>query len=147
MPTHAEKRVLPYSKEQLFNLVAQVDKYPEFLPWCLGCRVKSRTDEEVVADMIIGFKVFREGFTSRVHLNKPDRVDVKYENGPFKYLDNHFGINEITAYGSISYKELSQSIEDKQMKNGEYKALEKVVDQVTDRLDTTIDRLRSVLEA
>lgn len=95
MPTHAEKRVLPYSKEQLFDLVAQVDRYPEFLPWCLGCRVKSRTDDEVVADMIIGFKVFREGFTSRVHLNKPDRVDVAYENGPFKYLDNHWIFNDM----------------------------------------------------
>lgn len=95
MPTHAEKRVLPYSKEQLFELVAQVDKYPEFLPWCLGCRVKSRTEEQVVADMIIGFKVFREGFTSRVHLNKPDRVDVAYENGPFKYLDNHWIFNDM----------------------------------------------------
>lgn len=59
MPTHAEKRVLPYSKEQLFDLVAQVERYPEFLPWCLGCRVKSRTEEQVVADMVIGFKVFR----------------------------------------------------------------------------------------
>lgn len=95
MPTHAEKRVLPYSKEQLFDLVAQVDKYPEFLPWCLGCRVKSRTDDQVVADMVIGFKVFREGFTSRVQLNKPDRVDVKYENGPFKYLDNHWIFNDM----------------------------------------------------
>ncbi len=95
MPTHAEKRVLPYTKEQLFDLVAQVDRYPEFLPWCLGCRVKSRTDEEVVADMVIGFKVFREGFTSRVHLNKPDRVDVAYENGPFKYLDNHWIFNDM----------------------------------------------------
>lgn len=95
MPTHAEKRVLPYSKEQLFDLVAQVDRYPEFLPWCLGCRVKSRTEEQVVADMVIGFKVFREGFTSRVHLKKPDRVDVAYENGPFKYLDNHWIFNDM----------------------------------------------------
>ena len=95
MPTHAEKRILPYTKEQLFDLVAQVERYPEFLPWCLGCRVKSRTDEQIVADMIIGFKVFREGFTSRVNLNKPDRVDVKYENGPFKYLDNHWIFNDM----------------------------------------------------
>ena len=95
MPTHAEKRVLPYTKQQLFDLGAQVDRYPEFLPWCLGCRVKSRTDEQVVADMVIGFKVFREGFTSRVHLNKPDRVDVAYENGPFKYLDNHWIFNDM----------------------------------------------------
>ncbi len=95
MPTHAEKRVLPYSKEQLFDLVAQVERYPEFLPWCLGCRVKSRTEEQVVADMVGGFKVFREGFTSRVHLNRPDRVDVAYENGPFKYLDNHWIFNDM----------------------------------------------------
>lgn len=95
MPTHAEKRVLPYTKEQLFDLVAQVDRYPEFLPWCLGCRVKSCTEEQVVADMVIGFKVFREGFTSRVLLDKPDRIDVSYENGPFKYLDNHWIFNDM----------------------------------------------------
>lgn len=90
MPTHAEKRVLPYSREQLFDLVIDVEKYPEFLPWCLGCRVRKREEHLVVADMIIGFKVFRESFTSRVSHQRPERIDVTYTDGPFKYLNNHW---------------------------------------------------------
>ena len=90
MPTHAEKRVLPYSPEQMFNLVADVGKYPEFLPWCVAARVKSRTETESVADLTIGFGPFRESFTSRVQLARPHEVSVKYENGPFRYLNNQW---------------------------------------------------------
>jgi len=90
MPTHAEKRVLPYTREQLFDLVIDVDRYPEFLPWCIGCRVRKREEGLVVADMIIGFKVFREGFTSKVSHSRPERIDVTYTDGPFKYLNNHW---------------------------------------------------------
>lgn len=95
MPTHAEKRVLPYTPEQLFDLVIDVEKYPDFLPWCLGCRIKKREEGLVVADMIIGFKVFREGFTSRVAHQRPHRIDVSYADGPFKYLDNHWIFNDL----------------------------------------------------
>ena len=95
MPTHAEKRVLPYSREQLFELVLDVEKYPEFLPWCLGCRVRKSTETHVVADTIIGFKVFRESFTSRITHDRPNRIDVSYENGPFKYLNNHWIFNDL----------------------------------------------------
>lgn len=95
MPTHAEKRVLPFSKEQLFDLVIDVEKYPEFLPWCLGCRIRKREEGLVVADMIIGFKVFRESFTSRVTHVRPNRIDVTYTDGPFKYLNNHWVFNEM----------------------------------------------------
>ncbi|MEX2311531.1 MAG: type II toxin-antitoxin system RatA family toxin [Rhodospirillales bacterium] len=95
MPTHAEKRILPYTPEQLFDLVIEVEKYPEFLPWCLGCRVRKREEGLVVADMIIGFKVFREGFTSHVSHNRPHRIDVKYTDGPFKYLNNHWIFNRL----------------------------------------------------
>ncbi len=95
MPTHAEKRVLPYTREQLFDLVIDVEKYPDFLPWCMGCRVKKREEGLVVADMIIGFKVFREGFTSRVEHSRPGRIDVSYEDGPFKYLNNHWVFNDM----------------------------------------------------
>jgi len=90
MPTHAEKRVLPYTPQQLFELVADVEKYPEFLPWCIGLRIREKQDDLVVADMIIGYKMFRERFTSRVEINRPDRINVKYAEGPFKYLDNHW---------------------------------------------------------
>jgi len=95
MPTHAEKRILPYTQAQLFDLVLDVEKYPEFLPWCIGCRVRKREEALVVADMIIGFKVFREGFTSRVSYQRPHRIDVKYTDGPFKYLNNHWIFNDL----------------------------------------------------
>jgi coenzyme Q-binding protein COQ10 len=91
MPTHAEKRELPYRPEQLFDLVADIERYPEFLPWCVGARVRSREEDLVVADLIIGFKMVRERFTSRVKLDRPNlRIDVAYTEGPFRYLSNHW---------------------------------------------------------
>jgi coenzyme Q-binding protein COQ10 len=90
MPTHAERKFLPYSPEQMFDLVADVGKYPQFLPWCVGSRVRRQTEEELVADLTIGFGPFRESFTSRVALDRPERVRVTYENGPFRYLNNQW---------------------------------------------------------
>ncbi len=91
MPTHAEKRVLSYSPQQLFDLVADVERYPEFLPWCVATRMREREDDHLVADMVIGFKMFRERFTTHVRLDPAGkRIDVAYEEGPFKYLDNHW---------------------------------------------------------
>ena len=90
MPTHAERKVLPYSAEQMFDLVADVGKYPQFLPWCAGARVKSQTDTLLIADLTIGFGPFRESFTSRVDLDRPHQVNVKYEHGPFRYLNNRW---------------------------------------------------------
>ena len=90
MPTHAEKRVVPYRPEQLFDLVADVAKYPQFLPWCVGARIRSQTEKELIADLTIGFGPFRESFTSRVTLERPHRVKVRYEKGPFRYLNNEW---------------------------------------------------------
>lgn len=91
MPTHAEKRVLPYRPDQLYDLVANVQDYPQFLPWCLGARIRERSATLLVADLIIGFKMFREKFTSRVTLDPmKQRIDVAYTDGPFKYLQNHW---------------------------------------------------------
>jgi coenzyme Q-binding protein COQ10 len=90
VPTHAEKKRLPYTPAEMFDLVADIEKYPEFLPWCVGTRIRSREGSLVVADMIIGYKMFRESFTSRVTLSKPDRIDVEYSDGPFRYLHNHW---------------------------------------------------------
>ncbi|WP_160000609.1 type II toxin-antitoxin system RatA family toxin [Roseomonas sp. 18066] len=88
MPTHAEKRILRYTPEQMFALVADVRRYPEFLPWCVGARVITQTETELTADLTIGFKMFRETFRSRVILDRPHEVRVSYENGPFRYLNN-----------------------------------------------------------
>jgi coenzyme Q-binding protein COQ10 len=90
VPTHAEKKFLPYTPTELFDLVADIERYPEFLPWCVGTRIRSREGNVVVADMIIGYKAFRERFTSRVTLARPARIDVAYSEGPFKYLTNHW---------------------------------------------------------
>jgi coenzyme Q-binding protein COQ10 len=88
MPTHAETKLVPYSPDQLFELVADVGKYPRFLPWCVGARVRSQTPVELVADLTIGFGPFRESFTSRVELERLRQIRVRYENGPFRYLKN-----------------------------------------------------------
>ncbi|MPY68490.1 MAG: type II toxin-antitoxin system RatA family toxin [Alphaproteobacteria bacterium] len=90
MPTHAEQRFLAYSQDKLFALVADVERYPEFLPWCIGCRVTRRDGSVIWADLIVGFKMIREQFTSKVTLMAPDRIDVEYQKGPFKYLNNHW---------------------------------------------------------
>ncbi|MFT8417338.1 MAG: type II toxin-antitoxin system RatA family toxin [Acetobacter sp.] len=88
MPKHAETRVLPYRPEQIFDLVADVAHYPAFLPWCVAARLRTRTETELVADLTIGFGPFRESFTSRVTLERPKTITVRYERGPFRYLRN-----------------------------------------------------------
>jgi len=91
MPTHAEKRVLPYTPDQLFRLVADVERYPEFLPWAVAARIRRREGNVILADLVIGFKMVRERFTSKVTLDEPNRrIDVEYAEGPFHYLNNHW---------------------------------------------------------
>ena len=83
-----ETRRLPYSCEEMFDLVADVGRYGEFLPWVVATRVRSDSDGEMVADMLVGFKALREKFTSRVVKHRPDRLEVIYVDGPLKDLDN-----------------------------------------------------------
>ncbi len=90
MPTHAEQRAMPYSCEQMYDLVAGVDKYPEFLPWCLASRITRREGNVFYADLIIGYKMIREKFGSRVTALRPDHVHVEYLSGPMKHLSNHW---------------------------------------------------------
>jgi coenzyme Q-binding protein COQ10 len=97
MSTYTEERFLPYTPTQLFELVAAVDRYPEFLPWCLAARIRSAEKLQgtsnkalMVADLVIGFRMFRERYTSRVILQPPQRIDVIYVEGPFRYLNNHW---------------------------------------------------------
>ncbi len=91
MPIHAEQRFLPYTPEQMFDMVADVERYPEFLPWCVGARVKTRDGDVITADMMIGFRMIRERFTSQATFDRPGRIDVEYKDGPFKYLTNRWG--------------------------------------------------------
>jgi len=100
MPTHAEKRQMPHSAQQMYDLIADIGSYPEFLPWCAAARERGRStqgDTEVIeADLVISFKVFRERFGSRVTLRpKESRIDVEYLDGPFKYLNNHWSFTQL----------------------------------------------------
>ena len=88
MPVHTEKHVLPYTPGQVFDLVADVERYPEFLPWCVACRKTDTFDNGFEADLTIGFKMVREQFTSRVTLEKPGYIKVGYKKGPFRHLSN-----------------------------------------------------------
>ena len=98
MPTHAETKILPHRPDQMFDLVADVGRYPEFLPWCVAARVRSRTDTLLVADLIIGFKGVRESFTSRVTLDREAMtIDVLYQDGPFKYLNNNWKFKNLES--------------------------------------------------
>lgn len=90
MPTHAEKKILPYTQQQMFDLVAGVEKYPEFLPWCIAARITRREGNAFYADLIIGYKLMREKFTSKVTVQKPDHIHVEYLKGPMKHLSNHW---------------------------------------------------------
>lgn len=104
MPTHQEKRVLPYSAQQMYDLVADVARYPEFLPWCAAARIRSRVpeaDKEVMlADLVIAFKVFRERFGSRVVLDPEAlHVDTEYLDGPFKYLKSWWQFRDLEEGG------------------------------------------------
>ena len=88
MPAIRETRHLPYTAVQMFELVADVGKYPEFLPWVVATRVRDKTDKGMEADMLVGFKAIREKFTSHVELDAPKSVRVHYVDGPLRDLDN-----------------------------------------------------------
>lgn len=101
MPTHAEKRHLPYSQRELFDLVAGVERYPEFLPWCTATRITRHDGATFHADLVVQFKMFRERFSSRVTLHPHHLIDVVYINGPFRYLNNHWRFIEADDGGCI----------------------------------------------
>jgi coenzyme Q-binding protein COQ10 len=104
MPTHAERRVLPHTPQQLYDLVADVERYPEFLPWCVAARIKTREERRLLADLVIGYKMVRERFTSDVKLSPEAlRIDVAYTEGPFKYLNNHWIFNPVEGGTEIDF--------------------------------------------
>lgn len=95
MPTHAERRSMPYTPQQMFDLVAGVDQYPKFLPWCVASRITKREGSVFYADLIIGYKMVRESFTSRVSLIPaagavPGEIRVEYMKGPMRHLNNRW---------------------------------------------------------
>ncbi len=106
MTSRRTRTEVPYSASQMYDLVADVERYPEFLPWCAGLRVvkKDITNGHgaLTADMLVAYKVFREKFRSHVNLNKSDyRIEVEYADGPFRHLQNLWRFEDQAQSGSI----------------------------------------------
>jgi len=101
MPSLHESRRLAYTPEQLFDLVADVGRYPEFLPWVLAARVGERAPTHLSAEMVVGFQFVRERFTSRVTLDRPNAVLVDYVDGPLKYLRNEWRFRPAEGSGTV----------------------------------------------
>lgn len=108
MPKHSETRKLPYTAQQMYDLVADVANYPKFLPWTAAARIRSREqvgDHEVMlADLVISFKVFREKFGSKVTLYPDDmRIDTEYLDGPFHHLISNWGFKDLDGGCEVSF--------------------------------------------
>jgi coenzyme Q-binding protein COQ10 len=104
MPSHHEQRFLPYSQTQLFDLVADIEQYPAFLPWCKAARITVRTPDSVTADLIIGYKMFQEKFTSVVSLDRPKAITVNYRSGPLSHLQNKWEFNPAKGGCELSFQ-------------------------------------------
>lgn len=108
MPTHSETRPLPYTAQQMYDLVADVGSYPKFLPWCAAARVRKVTpvgeSEVMEADLVISFKVFRERFGSRVVLwPEQKKIDTEYIDGPFKFMKSNWSFRETETGCDVSF--------------------------------------------
>jgi coenzyme Q-binding protein COQ10 len=101
MPHHHERRSLPHSAAQMYDLVADVRRYPEFLPWVSAIRVRKDNETEMLADMVVGFKSLRETFTSRVVKTPKSGIVVDYLDGPMKHLHNSWRFEDAISGGSI----------------------------------------------
>ena len=104
MPVHNETKFLPYTPEQVFDVVADVERYPEFLPWCVACRITSRDNpNRFTADLIVGFKMVREQFTSLVELWRPQSIRVTYLKGPFQRLTNTWDFRAVPGGTEVKF--------------------------------------------
>lgn len=102
MRTHQETVISPYTTEQIYALVADIEKYPEFIPWCVGARVIERTPEWVIADLLVGFKGVSETYRSKVHL-KENEIDIEYLKGPFSHLENNWKFKKVEQGCEIDF--------------------------------------------
>ena len=108
MPNHVETKTLPYTAQQMYDLVADVAAYPKFLPWCTAARIRSRTPEGdaelMLADLVISFKVFRERFGSKVLLHPREMsIDTEYLDGPFKFLKSTWDFKDVEGGCDVSF--------------------------------------------
>lgn len=108
MPTHSETKKLPYTASQMYDLVADVEKYPEFIPWTAAARIRETRDEGdktvMLADLVISFKVFRERFGSRVTLHPEEKkIDTEYLDGPFRHMVSNWAFRDVDGGCEVDF--------------------------------------------
>ena len=103
MPRHAEQTTLPYSAEELYGVVADIKDYPAFVPWCSGARIRREEPHEIIADLVIGFGLFHESFTSQVSLERPKRILVRAIEGPLEHLTNSWAFKSLGAKTHVDF--------------------------------------------
>lgn len=150
MTRHAESRDLPYSAEQMYALVADVESYPEFLPWTTGARVRERRavagGEEMLADLVVSFKVFRERYTSRVVLMPPAeggvaKIDVAAIDGPFEKLETNYTFTPKPDGGCAMGLDVDFSFRSKLMQRAAGMAFELALRRVTKAFEERAARI------
>jgi len=106
MHKYSDTKLLPYSTEQLFDLVIDIEKYPQFLPWCRAARILERHEDYLVAELIISFKHISESYVSKVTFKRPKSqtddgfINVDLVRGPFSHLENHWQFKPTAESGS-----------------------------------------------
>src|SRR3954463_1531226 len=103
MPRHTEKRFLPYTPAQLFDLVADVGRYQEFLPWVAATRIRANSETEMLADLVVGFGALKETFTSKVRKSRPGKIVIDYVEGPLKYLHNSWTFEAVPGGSEVDF--------------------------------------------
>jgi coenzyme Q-binding protein COQ10 len=117
MPSHAERQLLPYTTQQLFDLVIDIERYPEFLPWCRAARILERKEEEFLGELVIAFHHLSENYTSRVTFRRPESdnapgsIDVVMVRGPFEYLVNRWRFNPVEPANTSSDKKSMSEVD------------------------------------
>jgi coenzyme Q-binding protein COQ10 len=144
MPIHSEEQLLPYSTQHIYNLVADVEHYPEFLPWCRAARILERGEREFLGELVICYKHICEQYTSRVQLTPPDavhapcRIDVTLVRGPFRHLSNSWEFLPEGAATRVKFQldfAFKSKLLDKMLGGFFHSAAEKMVDAFRKRAE------------
>ena len=146
MPSHSEHQIMPYTTQQLFDLVVDIERYPEFLPWCRAARILERNGDEFLGELVISFHHLSENYTSRVTAQRPSSagepgsIDVVMVKGPFEYLVNRWKFTPLIPTGCdvdffLDFKFRSRILE--KMIGGVFtKATSKMVSAFKNRAET-----------
>lgn len=99
MPVHTERKIVSYTAEQMFDLVADIERYPEFLPWCLAARTIRRDGSMTLYELVAGFRMVREKFTSKVIFDRPHTIETSYVRGPMRHMRNSWRFTDLAEGG------------------------------------------------